>query len=266
MKRSGRSRFLAIAVLLVSSACGSGDSNNDERPVDIEVEEAFSFAVPVVDHTAILLEAINGEIDFAASAAATSVQISGIRRVGSDALADAERHLADLFVDIEDDGDRVLVHTVQPRNARGRNYEVEYIITAPPDLQLLVTSVNGPIIVRDAEFDVLITSVNGPVTLERVVATTAVSLVNGNIDADVTLPQNGELDLSIVNGDIDLEIPAATSADFSAMVANGSVTASNLDFNNLVQNSRSVTGILGSGAGTIDLDVINGAIRVEGRP
>ena len=63
---------------------------------------------------------------------------------------------------------------------------------------------------------------------------------------------------------IDLSIPQTTSAQFSATLATGSITLTNLILSNDTVTPGSRSGTLGSGDGTIDLDVVNGTIVVRG--
>jgi DUF4097 and DUF4098 domain-containing protein YvlB len=67
-----------------------------------------------------------------------------------------------------------------------------------------------------------------------------------------------------VNGNLILAIPQTTSAQFSAKTSNGLVNVNNLPLNNAQITSRSVTGILGSGEGTINIEAVNGTVTVSG--
>jgi hypothetical protein len=92
-----------------------------------------------------------------------------------------------------------------------------------------------------------------------------VELVNGSVDGTVTLPAHGEIRFASGNGDLDLRIPASTSATFAAFVNNsGSISRENLDLTDVVQTNRSLTGILGDGAGAIELETTNGHVHVAG--
>jgi DUF4097 and DUF4098 domain-containing protein YvlB len=89
-----------------------------------------------------------------------------------------------------------------------------------------------------------------------------VDLINGDIDGKVTLPLDGTIHMGITNGSIDLDIPQNTSAEFTAGVTNGSISVSNLELRNRVETSKSLTGTLGDGRGTISLNTTNGNIMV----
>ena len=76
------------------------------------------------------------------------------------------------------------------------------------------------------------------------------------------------LNAKSVNGKIDLAVPRSTSAKINADVSVGNFNVSNLA---LAESKRSrnftgehVQGMLGSGTGSIDLAVQNGAIDLKG--
>ena len=92
----------------------------------------------------------------------------------------------------------------------------------------------------------------------------AVELVNGDIDSKVTLPLDGTIAMGVANGDIELDIPKNTSAQFASSVVNGEITVSNLNIQNKVETSKSVSGTCGDGRGTINLSTVNGDINVTG--
>jgi hypothetical protein len=254
-----RATLGAIVGLSLLAGCDSVEVHNEVPPsnpgpdidfpgYDFEVHASFSYEVAVALHARIRLAGINGAVEIRGSAGATSVKISGKRRVGSSkSLADAEQHLDDLEVRVDDLTDEVLIETVQPQHSEGRQYVVDYTITLPENL------------------DVWVESTNGRVSLADLFASASVRLINGPIDGDVALPLNGVLDLSTSNGNIDLAIPTSTSADFSAKVAIGSINMTNLQAEDLARSSRSLTCKLGAGEGTIDLSTVNGTITVTGR-
>ena len=112
--------------------------------------------------------------------------------------------------------------------------------------------------------DVNVHSVNGTITLNEIYGSVAVDLVNGDIDSKVTLPLDGAIDMGVANGNIKLDISKNTSAQFASSVVNGKINISNLNLQNKVETSKSVSGISGEGRGTINLSTVNGDINVKG--
>lgn len=172
--------------------------------------------------------------------------ISGVRRVRSESVADAEEHLDLLEVDVQDLPYIVAVRTVQPERSYGRSYQVDYDIVLPADMRLHINHVNGQILLSNLRESVY------------------VNLVNGLVDGEVTMPSGGVIDMDVVNGGIQLAIPKTTSAEFSAAVVNGSIGIADLNLQDPVATSTSLTGTLGSGDGVISLSIVNGNISVAG--
>lgn len=78
--------------------------------------------------------------------------------------------------------------------------------------------------------------------------------------AEGFLPIAGVVDIGVVTGDIDLDV----SAELTAGVMNGRVRVSQLDFMDPVVRAGSVEATLGEGQGIVDLQTVNGDIRVSG--
>jgi len=260
-----RQAFEAICLLglMLVSACGGDDSGAvSTRPA---AEEPFSIDVPLGTQTVLKLQGVNGTVTVTgAPGVAFQISITGVRRVEADTLEDATAQLAALQVDVTSSATEVLVKTVQPQFAAGRNYVVNYTIALPEHLDVSVKTVNGDITVRSLNGDCTIMNLNGAIHADAIVGNAILSLVNGNIKALVTLPASGQIDIGVTNGTIDLAIPQSTSAQFSATVGTGSITLANLTLSNDTTTPGSRSGILGSGNGTIDLNAGNGAITVRG--
>jgi hypothetical protein len=207
----------------------------------------FSQEVPVEDHLRMRLDAVNGEIIITGQPDVTSGMVTAELRVSSnESQQDAETRLEQLEVLVTDLSDEIFVETLQPDNTEGRQYVVNYTITVPSDLEVAIKQVNGGIRVEDTANSVFVIA------------------VNGSLDSTVSLPPNGEIRLSMVNGNIDLRLPTSTSAELSAFTDQGSITWDNLNLLDVVHTNQSLTGTLGSGAGVIWLETINGNIDVIG--
>lgn len=239
---------LWLALLVVSVACFGCDCQPGSPSWDGDhvVRVPFSYSVSAAGRTGLRLEGVNGSITITGDPSAQSITVAGERRVGSTNQADAEAHLQELEVQIDDSGSEVLVRTVQPSESQGRNYIVDYTITVPSDLEVVVHNLNGG------------------VNLEGVYGSLFVALVNGEIDGRVRLPTDGVVDLATVNGPVDLSIPVDTSARLSASVVNGTINTSGLAFHDSTSTRNSFKGTLGSGRGHIELGTVNGNIRVKG--
>ena len=209
-------------------------------------EESFSFEIDIIEQHSIKLEAINGIIDIVGISNSNSIKVTGEKRVESSSTKDAESHIKELSVNIRDLSEEILVKTEQPEYSGGRSYIVNYNITIPKDLNISVSSANGC------------------VTLNEMLSNVNVKLINGEVDSKVTLPLDGEIELSVINGNIDLDLPMNTSAIFTSKVTSGKISVSNLELHDRIETTNSLFGILGDGQGNISLKTVNGRIWATG--
>ena len=248
MARSPLSYFLPF-VLILLTGCGNDTTTSATSVGGGQATAPFSFDVTVAGQTRLRLEAINGTVDIAGSTSANTDSVTGIRRVRSDSAQDAGDQLPNLEVRVTEGVDVILVRTIQPEDD-DRDYVVDYVITMPRELAVIVNNVNGGIDVDSINSRVTVGNVNGGIGLSNIVGSTTVGLVNGQTDARrITLPLDGTIDLETVNSAIGLRIPRNTSARLDARVQNGTVSVSNLPLQISVQTRTSVVGTLGSGAG-----------------
>ena len=249
-----------LSVALVF-ACGVTDVGN----ADFEATEPFSFDISLSDRTVFRLVGINGSIDVDGDPAATSIRIDGERKVRSESISDAEESLDRLEVRITEGSNDVLVQTVQPSNTGGRVYEVEYRIVLPDQLNLILENTNGAFDIRFVTGSVSVDNVNGEISLLDLTGQVAVELVNGQISADLNPADDPAIALTTVNGRVELTVPTSISALLIARVVNGNIDVSNLNLTGVTQNATTLQATIGAGAGTIDLETVNGDVRVLGR-
>lgn len=238
--------------------------DEDIRNTDHIAKEPFAFDVAVIHQSQLRLEGINGNIFITGVSDADSVIITGEKIVGSESTKDAEEHLEDIEVRVQDLANEVYVKTIQPQQTHGRNYTVNYFITLPNDMQVLAENVNGSMKIESIDTYVSADNVNGQITLKEINGNAVVGLVNGQITGEISLLPDGTVEMSNTNGNIELDIPHNTSAEFSAHVVNGTISISNLDIENVESSSSSLEGRLGDGHGTISLSTVNGSINVSG--
>ena len=282
LSNSSKALLVSVWVLhLVFVGCSILDPSDDDN-TDVEVREAFDYAIEVRDRSVFRINGINGPMDIVGRTDCASVEIWGEKIVRSHSLADAEASLAYLDVVVSSDENEVRVRTEQPRDTRGRDYQVEYHVIIPESWQAFAENTNGGIEIDSLKSAVYVDIINGNISLSDVGGQVNAGLTNGNVilvnfqgsvDAvvnngqilgDVTLPLDGICSLEIVNGNIVLDIPVSTSAEFVAVVANGSISITGLPLKDQVITERSTSGTLEDGQGAITLQVVNGNIEVHG--
>ena len=259
------SLFPAIAILALGAGCG-GDAATRVPSHEFYAEDPFAFDVTAEGRTSFRLEGINGTVDVAGGASGKGISVSGIRRVEAESVEEAEARLVDLEVDVSSEGAQVLVRTREPQDTAGRGYIVNYTVTLPANLRVVVVNVNGNITIDSMENDVDVQAGNGQVILESIAGSALVAVTNGTVIADVEIPLGGRIVVETINGTVDLSIPVDTSALFEATVVNGTIGLSGLALSARQETPVSLTGVLGSGDGQITLSTVNGTIDVSGRP
>jgi hypothetical protein len=264
---------LCVGILL---SCSTGDVSSPElnisgggfKPSDPEftVEKTFDDDFPVENHIRVNVEAINGEVVVTGQSDAKNVMITAYLYVSSDSQEDAELHLDDLDILVTDGTNEILIQTVQPEeNFNGRQYLVEYDIIVPKSFEVVTSQTNGTIAIFDIQNSVEVSNKNGDVLLSGIVGGVTADVENGGIEGTVVLPLNETIDLSVNNGGLELSIPTSTSAEFSATVDGiGEIIVSDLDITDSLSTSKSLTGTLGNGEGSIALSTVNGNIEVIG--
>ena len=230
----------------------------------VEVTGVTSRTLGVQGQTALRIEGLNGTIEILGAAGAEEVSVYAVKRVRSHSRADAQEHLGLLQVSVGANPGEFVVRTIQPDHSNGRDYQVDYQITVPREFEVNADNANGSVQVEYIRADVRVQNLNGNVILRDQHGSSWVTVANGQIDAQVRLPDGGELDHSVGNGWLKLTVQPQVSAGFVARVGNGTITMSGLELTNAVSGLRVLRGVLGSGAGSIDLSVGNGWVRVEG--
>lgn len=263
--------FLCVGILFSCSGGVSGPKINFSGAVfnssdpDFTVKKTFEDDFPVENHIRVNVEAINGEVVVTGQSDAKSVMITAQLYVSSYNREDAELHIEDLDIVVTNDTDEILIQTVQPENINGRKYLVEYDIIVPDTFEVVTSQVNGTIAILDIQNSVEVSNENGDVLLQGIVAGITADVENGGIEASVILPINETIDLSIKNGGLVLSIPTSTSAEFSAYVAGtGTIIVSDLDINDFLSISKSLTGTFGNGEGSVLISTVDGSIEIIG--
>lgn len=258
--------FVILTSIVLSSCSSDGDGGvSVVSNTNFEAVESFNFVVPVTNHTLFTLIGVNGEISINGTAGANSVTITGIKRVLSESVEDAQAQLQNLTVNVQDLVNEIRVETIQPAISGGRSYIVNYTVTLPRFLKNNVTNVNGIVTLDSIDNDVTVVNMNGTATLTNITGSATATILNGQIQGAVTLPLNGIIDMTTLNGNIDLEIPVNTSAVLSASVTVGTITTQNLALQISTSTPTFLRGTLGNGQGTIKLEAKQiGNITVTG--
>ena len=232
---------------------------------DFTVGKIFQAEFPIKNHLRVNIDAISGEVMVTGRDDTDSVSVTALKLVGSDSQLDAEMHIDDLGILVNESASEILIKTIQPKKLDGREYRVEYDIIVPSNFEVVTTQVNGSIMIINIENSVEVSNTNGDVQLSDIVGGVAADVVNGSIECTVILPINDTIDLFTDNGSLELSIPTSVSAELSAYAdQNGKIIVSNLVIKDSNSTKQSLTGTIGNGEGSIELGTVNGNIKVIG--
>jgi DUF4097 and DUF4098 domain-containing protein YvlB len=147
-------------------------------------------------------------------------------------------------------------------NTRDNDVEVEWTVKVPDGVKLGAHTVNGDVTVRDVGAEVRATTVNGDVDVTtRGVA--EATTVNGSIRAALGRSDwTGRMEFTTVNGGITVEMPDGLNATVEASTVNGDIET---DFPITVRGrfgSRTLRGTIGEGGRDLELETVNGSIRL----
>lgn len=148
-------------------------------------------------------------------------------------------------------------------NVRNNDVNVDFTVRVPQGVRFVGRNVNGNVVARSIGGDVEAYTVNGNVIASGSGITQA-QTVNGNINATLgNANWTSELEFKTVNGNITLDLPTQTNTELQADTVNGDIST---DFPMTVQGRfgrRHVSGTIGSGGRQLQLETVNGSIRVR---
>ncbi len=189
----------------------------------------------------------------------------------------------DVQIEVIEHGGGVTVCAVYPSRRRGRSNEcrpgsggrndirnndvqVNFTVRVPAGVALIARTVNGEIYVHSLESDVEAHTVNGDVDISTTGFASA-RTVNGSIDAVVgRMDGRAPVEFETVNGSISLDLPEGLNADLRAATVNGGIFS---DFPLVISgrlSRRRLNGQIGDGGRLLELNTVNGSIRLQRSP
>jgi len=231
--------------------------------------DTVEVAVDTTGRDRVSVQGINGNVKVTGMPGAASITMTAVIRVEADSQEEADAHLYDVTVDVDTiapNPEIVRIHTEHWfTDSGGRNYSVNYEVTAPAEFGVSVDNVNGNCHVESFTTELVqIGLTNGNARAVDITGSTVVNVVNGNISGNVELDGRQSIEMSAVNGSIDLDVPRSTSAMLEATALRGGVYVRYLDVLYIERSKFHILGRLGDGVGSIDLGVTNGPIWVSG--
>jgi hypothetical protein len=262
-------RLVAAAVVAASLALGAGAARADRR------EEDFRWQGRLAAGQTIEVKGVNGPID-ATAAGGDEVEVLAVK---SGRRSDP----ADVRIEVVPHGGGVTVCAVYPgapggktnqcapgdgggTNTRDNDVEVRFTVRVPKGVRFTGRTVNGGVTAADLEGDVDASTVNGGVKIDTR-GNARGETVNGSITASMGRADwTGSAAFKTVNGGITLSMPEDAGADVKAETVNGSIDT---DFPLTVKgkfSSRRLAGTIGAGGRALDLETVNGSIKLRKAP
>jgi Toastrack DUF4097 len=227
-----------------------------------KVSETINQVYDTSAHPSLRIDNVNGALTLEGWDQ-NRIEITAVKTAG-----DAE-DLAELKVELRKDGDNVVVHVKYPHENNFWNHGhegpgVNFTIKVPKGTEIdKAEFVNGDIDITNVTGDVNASSVNGEVSGQKLGGDVNLSTVNGEVEL-VATSNIKSIMLNSVNGDIRLTLPKKFDARIEAGTIHGDIRAvDGLEVDETSFTGSSMSGVIGKGGMKVDLNTVNGSIRIQ---
>lgn len=233
----------------------------------VEKKENVKYTLIGNDKTSIHIDNINGRINVT-----NSSDTNGVIKIEAEIIADVKHDEQDKPIDnvkikIDSAGNDIKIETEINNTSSGmfrknNNAVVNYDIKIPANMKVYTETVNGSITIARINNDIKVETVNGKINVLNCPGKIDIEGVNGSVICNVDSVTAG-INISVTNGDIKVGGLKNVNADVSASTIHGIVTIKELEFSELNNERKSVSGILGKGGSQIRIDAVNGRITLD---
>ena len=180
-------------------------------------------------------------------------------------------------ININSDPNHFAVHTELPsnsglsslwdlfKNGLQDKATVDYTAQVPQNARLKdVDSVNGSIAIDGVLGDITSSTVNGETQIKGASKNLKISTVNGTVTAQMNSMGSGQsVSFDAVNGQLNLAVPENADATFSVTTVNGDISSEfpSLKAKHQWPVGNNLNGSLGTGAGSVKVNAVNGTIK-----
>jgi len=207
---------------------------------------------------------VNGKITAEASdGSAIEVKAERSAKSSSD---DAARELLGRIEMREEVGEgRVRVEVRPPRFSGMSGHEIKWTVKVPRGRAVDLRTVNGGVRLVGLDGDIRARSTNGGISgagLQPTLLDAAVT--NGGVDIELGRAiTEGTYELEAVNGGVSLSLPSDSKADITGRCVNGAISVVDLPIEVQGEQSRKrLDGQLNGGGAKINLETVNGGVRI----
>lgn len=162
-----------------------------------EVTEPFSRTIRL-SRGILNLDNISGDIVITGGSG-SDVRIDAVKRVRTANDAEARTLLSELRVEVDERAGRIEVRTVYPQRVRQANFEVDYTVSLPSGVDVIVKSISGDVRLTNVRSEVRAETISGDLTVAGASRVQLAKTVSG--DLQIT-DSNGDVNAAALSGDV----------------------------------------------------------------
>ena len=259
--------WLAVPLLAASIAV----TGCDIVTADFRVEESAQWrkSYQLDPKGRVEISNVNGKIEVEPSTG-NAVEIEATKKARG-ASSEAAKAALDRVTITEDvSGGRIRVETKVARvsgfSLGTGGVQVLYRVKVPARADVKFSTVNGGVELTALEGRIVAETTNGGVTTRDVSGQLDASTTNGGLDIDLLRMPEGGVKLECTNGGIKVRLPKDAKVNVAASIVNGGINTENLPIDATGENTRRrLEGRMNGGGPRLDIDGVNGGIRLLGR-
>lgn len=257
MQRSLRLLTAVVGTAAALAACGP------MGPYRGEARDTWSRTYTISKTGEVNIINVNGRVEVEGVDASTvEVQAERIARGATDQLA--QDILPKIPINDRSTPDLVQIETGRLNGILiGASYEVRYHVKAPKGAAVRASTVNGGVEVRALAGRVVARTTNGGVVANDVSGGLEARTVNGGVRASFSSIGTSDITLGTVNGGVRVLLPESGKVTLNATWVNGGFNSNGqLKFEIRDSGKRHFEGLLNGGGTPINVNTVNGGIRV----
>ncbi len=232
-------------------------------PFKAEARDTWTHSYTLGKNGEISIANVNGRVEIEGTDATTvEVDAERIAHGATDQLA--RDLLPKIVINDQSTFDVVQIETGRMQGLLiGTSFEVRYHVKAPRNIAVRASTVNGGVEVRGVGGRVVAHTTNGGIVATDCSGALEARTVNGGIRAQLVSVGLHDVTLGTVNGGVRLSLPHSAKATVNATWVNGGFNSGGLPFEIRVNGKRHFEGLLNGGGTAINLNTVNGGIRVS---
>jgi Putative adhesin len=253
----------ALLISLALSAAGCDVSIGGAGRLTGRATDEWTHTYPLAAGGTVRIGNTNGKIEIEGVDGST-VEVRAERMARAATAAGAREMLSRMTIKEDSKPDFVSVETERMRGIMiGVSTEVRYHVRAPKNATIEVSNTNGLITLTALAGKVAAHTTNGGVSGKGLAGGVDASATNGGVTIEMASLGSEKVALRTTNGAVTLTLPETAAADIRASCTNGSISVvgGNLDVSE--QSRRRFEGRLNGGGTSVDLQTINGGVRVR---